>query len=131
MSIPLFGLAMIFTAEKIFKKKFFSPHDWRRMWVFGVVASLVLYPSALGLTRIDTYSWGWAPQGLLVTIVAITLFFLWEKNRFGIVLVLALFAFAGSLKTSTNFWDYLVDPLYGIISIIMFTVLLYRSIKRS
>lgn len=134
MSIPFFGLVAIVICEKIFKRKIFSPCDWNVMWIFGTIASLVLYPSALGLTHIDTYTWGWASSSLNGVVAAVALsalFLLWKKNRFGIVLLLALTAFACSLKISTNFWDYLIDPVYAVISIVMLSHFLYRSIKRS
>lgn len=122
MSIPFFGLVVVVICEKIFKRKIFSPRDWRVLWIFGVVASLVLYPSALGLTHIDTYSWGWASLSfneLVAAVALIAVFLLWKKNQFGVVLLLALLAFAFGLKASTNFWDYLIDPIYGVMAFVM------------
>lgn len=122
MSIPFFGLVFVVFCEKILKRRFFSPRDWRALWIFGGVASLVLYPSALGLTAIDTYTWGWASPALnwlIAAVALITVFLLWKKNRFGVVLLLGLAAFAGMLKASVNFWDYVIDPIYGAISIIL------------
>ncbi len=116
MSIPFFGLVIILIVEKIFHRKIFSPRDWKIASVFGMIASLVLYPSALGLTHIDTYTWGWAPHRLLVAVTLITILLLWKKNRFGIVLLLALAAFAFQMKASNNFWDYLIDPVYGLMA---------------
>lgn len=120
MSIPFFGLVAVVICEKFFHWKIFSARDWKAVWIFGVIASLVLYPSALGLTHIDTYSWGWASSALNALVAAvgvITIFLLWKKNRFGIVLLLALLAFALQLKASTNFWNYLIDPIYGVIAL--------------
>lgn len=119
MSIPLFGLVAVVIAEKFFKRKIFSARDWRCVWIFGVVASLVLYPSALGLTRIDAYGWGWAPYRLVEVVALITIFLLWKKNRFGVLLLLALGAFAFHLQASTNLWDYLIDPVFGVVSVII------------
>ncbi|MCX6958466.1 MAG: hypothetical protein NT164_08015 [Verrucomicrobiae bacterium] len=117
MSIPFFGLVAVMICEKFFKRKIFSARDWRAVWIFGVVASLVLYPSALGLTHIDTYSLGWAPHGLVAAVAVITIVLLWKKNRFGVLLLLALGAFAFQLQASTNLWGYLIDPIYGVLSI--------------
>jgi len=116
MSIPFFGLVAAVICGKFFKRKIFSAHDWKAMWIFGVVASLVLYPAALGLTHIDSYTWGWAPHALLAAVVLITVFLLWKKNAFGVLLLLALGAFAFSLKASTNLWDYMIDPIYGAVA---------------
>lgn len=138
MSILLLGLVIIFLMEKIFYLKFFSPHDWKAASIFGVIASLVLYPSALGLTRIDTYGWGWASLSLkaniafvlLITSAAlVTIFLLWKRNRFGMVLFIGLLAFALHVKASTNFWDYFIDPIYGTIAILLFFCLLLLLCK--
>ena len=115
-SMPLLGIFIISILEMTFHRKIFSARDWRAVWIFGVAASLVLYPSALGLTHIDTYSWGWVPHGLLVAVALITIVLLWKKNAFGVLLLLALGAFAFQLQASTNLWDYLIDPIYGVIA---------------
>ena len=119
MSIPLFGLVFVVILGRIFHWKIFSSRDWNTAWIFGAVASFVLYPSALGLTHIDTYSWGWAPHALVAALALITIFLLWKRNRFGIVLLLAIFAFAFHVQASANLWDYLIDPIFGAVSIIM------------
>lgn len=116
MSIPLLGIVFLGIAEKFFHRKIFSSQDWRAVWIFGVVASLLLYPSALGLTHIDDYGWGWTPHGLLAAVAVITLVLLWEKNGLGVLLLLALGAFAFQLQASTNLWDYLIDPIYGMMA---------------
>ena len=118
-SMPLLGIFIISILEMTFHRKIFSARDWRAVWIFGVVASLVLYPSALGLTRIDTYSLGWSPHGLVAAVAVITIVLLWKKNRFGVLLLLALGAFSFQLQASTNLWDYLIDPVFGVVSIIM------------
>jgi hypothetical protein len=116
MSIPFFGLVAVMIAEKFFHRKIFSARDWKAAWIFGVAASLLLYPSALGLTRIDAYGWGWSPCGLVAAVAAITILLLWKKNAFGVLLLLALGGFAFQLKTSINLWDYVIDPIYGAIA---------------
>ncbi|MBX9578576.1 MAG: hypothetical protein K2W97_08915 [Chthoniobacterales bacterium] len=116
MSIPFFGLVAVVIYENFFKRKIFSARDWRAVWIFGVAASLVLYPSALGLTHIDTCSWGWSCNGLVAAVAVITIFLLWKKNAFGVLLLLALGAFAFQLQASANLWDYVIDPIYGVIA---------------
>ncbi|MBM3856563.1 MAG: hypothetical protein FJ390_01200 [Verrucomicrobia bacterium] len=133
MSVSFFALAIIFLAQKIFHRKIFSTRDWAAAWIFGAVASLVLYPSALGLTHIDTYTWGWTSQKgvafvmLLITIALATIFLLWRKNKFGVLLLLALLAFAVHAKASTNFWDYLIDPIYGVMAFVMIVRMLFQK----
>jgi phosphoglycerol transferase MdoB-like AlkP superfamily enzyme len=115
-SLPLLLLVGLAILERGCSRKFFSRVDWSAAAIFGAGATLLLYPSALGLTRIDTYSWGWSSLGSVALVTGITIFLLWKKNRFGIVLLLSLLAFALHVKETTNFWDYLIDPIYGVIT---------------
>ena len=116
-SIPLSGILVVAIMEESFSWRLFSPTDWKTTWLFGSVASLVLYPSALGLGQIDAYSWGWGCGPVLIVVALLCIILLWTKNRLGILLLLSLAAFTMSLQESTNFWDYLVDPIYGVLSI--------------
>jgi hypothetical protein len=119
-SIPLLGMVSISILETTFSRKIFSMSAWKASSLFGVIASMLLYPSALGLTRIDTYSWGWNHNGLMASITIITAVLLWKKNGFGLLLLLALLSFAFHLQTSTNLWDYLIDPVFSTIAFVIF-----------
>ena len=118
-SIPLAGLLVISILENAFSWKLFSPRDWRAAWFFGALGSLVLYPSALGLGRCDAYSWGWNSSLFLLFVGASAFFLICLKNRFSMLLVLAFAAFQLRLQPSTNFWDYLIDPFYGVLALVM------------
>lgn len=118
-SIPLAGGLVISILENAFSWKFFSPRDWHAAWFFGALGSLVLYPSALGLGRCDAYSWGWNSSLFLIAVGASAFFLICLKNRFAILLVLAFAAFQLKLQASTNFWDYLIDPFYGVLALVM------------
>ncbi len=130
MSILFSEVILVVLLEKIFRRKFFSSRDWRVVSIFGVVASLVLYPSALGLTRIDTYAWGWACNGFVITVAGSALFLLWRKNKFGILLLLALVASAFQFKSSTNLWDYFIDPIYAILAFVMIARVVCLCLRR-
>jgi hypothetical protein len=118
-SIPLTGLLVISILENAFSWKLFSPRDWHAAWFFGALGSLVLYPSALGLGRCDTYSWGWNSSLFLIAVGVSGFFFICLKNRFSILLILAFATFQLQLQPSTNFWDYLIDPFYGVLALVM------------
>ena len=61
---------------------------------------------------------GLALQPLFVVIGALTVLLIWKQNRFGFLLVLASVAFQLRLLESTNYWDYLLDPIYSLVSIV-------------
>jgi hypothetical protein len=124
-SFTITGILLVALGSRLSGKAFFRRQDWNAAWIFGAVAALALYPMGLGLTRIDPYAWGWGPI-LPLAVTATATFLLLRGNRFGIVL---LFPFAGwvmGVQESTNFWNTLVDPFYGLVSLILTAILLIR-----
>lgn len=124
-SVTLTLLLLIALTSRLAGQPWFRRQDWNAAWVFGAVMTLVLYPMGLGLTRTDPYTWGWGPVLPLAVTATATLLLL-RGNRFGVLL---LFPFAGwvlGIQESTNFWNTLVDPFYGAISLILTATLLIR-----
>jgi hypothetical protein len=113
-------------------------NDWRAAWIFGVAASVLLYPSALGMgpQNFDTYALGWpwlfwARSLVLFGGVAVAAAgLILRGNRFGYVLLLALLGYAVGFQESTNLWDYLMDPVYGAVSLLVTFGMLGRCFIR-
>lgn len=84
----------------------------RRPTALGVVFILViLYSSALGYVRVDLYSEGYQPRGLLIGLaVALALCWRWQRGL-ALALLAGLAAWECGWLESTNLWDYLADPL--------------------
>jgi hypothetical protein len=99
---------------------------WRAAWWFGAISSVLLYPSAFGAGPhgFDLYALGWpwlwpGSSLLLFGVVGLVAgLLLWRGNAFGWLLVMALAAFACGLQESSNLWDYLMDPVYGVVSLL-------------
>jgi len=128
-SVTVTALLLVALGSRLSGKALFRREDWHGTWIFGAVATLVLYPMGLGLTRIDPYAWGWSPMLPLVVTAGATLL-LFRGNRFGIVLILTLACSVLGLQESTNFWDTLIDPFYGGVSLILCTGWLVRRVSR-
>jgi hypothetical protein len=120
-SIPFLGLLAVAVWEGEFGRKWFSKADWAAAWVFGSVAGFALYPLALGWGRFDPYEWGWRFGPLFVAIGVLTALLLWKQNRFGFLLLLAIAAWHLRLLESVNYWDYLLDPVYCLASLLAVT----------
>jgi len=116
-SFTLTGLLAIALWQRLSGSKIFRSEDWRVTWIFGTVASLALYPMGLGLTSIDPYAWGWE-RSLPVAVAFVAALLLLAGNRCGILLLLPLGGFLLHLQESSNFWDALIDPFYGIASLV-------------
>lgn len=125
ISVPLLAVLAVSILQRAGGVEVFRAREWKAAWIFGAAASLVLYPSALGLglRNFDSYSLGWPwlawlPSLLLFGGVALTAGLLvWRGNRFGWVLAAAAAAYLGRWQESNNFWDYLLDPLFGAFSL--------------
>jgi hypothetical protein len=129
-SITLTALLVVALAQRLGGRKFFRPSDWNAAWIFGAAASLVLYPMALGLTRTDPYALGWGPE-LPAAAAVIALVLILGGNRFGVLLLLPPAGFLLRIQESCNFWDALLDPFYGGVSLIAAGRLLFSRLRRS
>lgn len=116
-SIPLTGLLAVSLWERVFERPLFSDREWATAWGFGALGGLVLYPMALGAGSFDPYEWGWSFSALFVVVGALTAWLMWQQNRFGLLLLIAAFAFRLRLLESTNYWDYLLDPAYSLVAL--------------
>ncbi len=134
MSVPLVVLVALSVVQRAAGLRLFRRGDWAAAWIFGATASLVLYPSALGLglRNFDTYALGWPwlawwPSLLLFGgVAAMAALLVVRGNRFGWILVVAAAAYWLRLQESNNFWDYLLDPLYAAVSLVAAVLLLVR-----
>jgi hypothetical protein len=129
-SFTLTGLLGVALWGRITQKKLFRAQDWNAAWSLGAGLALLLYPMALGLTSIDPYTWGWGPILPSMTALAASLLLL-AGNRLGILLLLPLGGVLLHLQESTNFWDALIDPFYGGLSLLIMMVRIVFPITKS
>jgi hypothetical protein len=101
----------------------------KQLFVLIAMTGLLFYPGALGLGMPDPYRLGYFTtyNGLLgpmlfLAILAMLLLVAYIRSHLLIMLclVVAIIGFKLQLMTSTNLWDYLVDPLiviYALVSV--------------
>jgi hypothetical protein len=116
-SVPMLALLVVGVSKTFFGTEFLRREDRCAMWVFGAVTGVVLYPLALGIGSIDPFAYGWFFGPLFVLIGCVALLLQWLRNRFGVVLLLALFAWLIGIAESRNLWDCLIDPAFFVVSI--------------
>ena len=138
ISVPLFALLVLSITERAGSPPVFRAREWRAAFLFGAIAALLLYPSALGLglPSLDVYSvgWPWLVWGhsllLFGAVAGVAALLAWRANRFGWVLVAAALLYWLGVQESRNFWDYLVDPLYAVVSLLSVVKLAANSLRR-
>ena len=129
-SLPFAALLAAAAYEAEFRRRVLSEREWTTAWVFGAVAGLGLYPLALGWGRFDPYEWGWRFSPLFMAGGVLTAFLLWKRNRFGLALLLAIAAYHLHLLESANYWDYLLDPVYWLVSLAALGWRLFSRVRR-
>ena len=116
-SLPLLALVASAIGRRVFNVELLGGNGTRAAIWFGVAAGLLVYPMVLGLGPFDPYSLGWSFSWLFAGTGALTALLLWRGNRFGFVLLCAIIAYHLGLLESDNYWDYLVDPVYTVVSL--------------
>lgn len=124
-SVPALALLAGKVAWDFFGFELLRGEDRRAAWLFGAVIGIALYPLALGVTAFDPYSLGWHFGPLLAGVGIATLVLEWHRNRFGLVLLIALGAWILRVPESGNYWDCLVDPIYFLVSLSVLGVSLW------
>lgn len=117
-SLPLLALIADAIGRRVCNAELLGQNGTRAATGFGAVAGILLYPMALGLGPVDPYALGWSFGWLFAATGALTATWLWRGNRFGLVLLAAIVAYDLRLQESNNYWDYLVDPVYFLISLV-------------
>jgi hypothetical protein len=133
-SVVMGALLAVGIFDRAGRARLFRARDWNAAWIFGAVASVLLYPSALGLgpQNFDSYALGWPwlfwGQSFWlfggVSLAAAVL--IGRGNRFGYVLLAALAGRVMGFQESNNLWDYLLDPVYGAVSLLVVLWMLAR-----
>tara|TARA_R110000764_G_scaffold24660_2_gene59519 strand:- start:766 stop:1374 length:609 start_codon:yes stop_codon:yes gene_type:complete len=104
-----------------------------RLQIVAVMAALALflYPATMGLSYLDPYRLGFQPRLLISVIGVVALVLLALGNRLGACMLgLATLAFSLGIKSSTNYWDYLIDPFIAFYSCAAVVAYAVRVIRR-
>ena len=116
-SLPTTALLASACIRQLFGIDLLQRNDRQAAWLFGALAGLFLYPLAVGFGPFDPYGLGWHFGPLFVFVAVLTSVLLFCRNRFGIVLVLAIAAWHLRVAESANYWDCLTDPFYFVTSV--------------
>ncbi len=116
-SVPTLCLLAAYVARRWTGRELMDARALRAAWLFGGTAGVVvLTPALSGL--VGPYGLGWGAPGLPALVWVVTATLIVARNRFGLVLGLGVLAFDLRLLESRNLWDYLVDPVFALVSLI-------------
>jgi hypothetical protein len=119
-SLPILGLLIAQRSPRFLGVTIFQSADWWATWIFGAVVGSLVYLQPLIFGRgIDFHYWGWHSNYAAAALALTAIVFLARGNRFGVLLVAALVAFALGALESSNCWDYVIDPIYWLASVVV------------
>ena len=108
---------------------------YQQLCIFILVTAAWFYPTSLGLTYFDPYRFGyitdpmhWLALGyfFLGALTLLLLQSLWTSS----ILCIATISFCFGSLESTNYWDYMIDPIVTIGSIIFLSCSLISQLKQ-
>lgn len=105
--------SLFLLAAGVVAPKALDRREVRILSSFVLAGALILYPMALGLTRVDPYALGYPDRvRSLLLGLAPALLLAWLRGSLLVPLAsaLALAGFRLEVLESTNLWDYLFDP---------------------
>jgi hypothetical protein len=118
-SLPLLGMVCAGLWQRLFGIVIFKRADWRAIWIFGAVVGSALYLHTMVFGSLDLYYWGWHRESAGWCLAALAVAFLAWGNRHGVLLLAALMAYAVDALESANCWDYVIDPFYWMIGVVV------------
>lgn len=100
-----------------------------------LVLGFILYPFTLGLSMFDPYVFGFSSDAMypiFVSVLAVCAFISWYFGLWQLALVLALALLANGFGTyeSNNVWNYLLDPIAVIMSLVSLVMLHSKTIYK-
>jgi hypothetical protein len=119
LSIPLAAILLHSVISPVLRSPLLDARAERQTWTLGFVLGMVLYPAALGLGPFDSYLLGWRNWGVAMWMALPTALLLWQRDRLGYILLAAAIAWQLGILESNNAWDYVVDPIFFLISCTM------------
>ena len=94
-----------------------------------LVTGLLLYPATLGLSLFDPYTLGFGFSLPLILLILAIIYWIRKQQQLAVVLLVVVSARELGLFSSSNTWDYLMDPLLWLFSPVLLIVMLVCRMK--
>jgi hypothetical protein len=118
-SLPLVGIVCAALWRRLFEVPVLTRTDWSVLWYFGAIGGTALYLHPMMFGGVDLYYWGWDRNAAVITFASVAVLLLACGQRVGVLVLVALVAYGLNALESQNSWDYIMDPIYWLISIVV------------
>ena len=100
--------------KQVLRIDILSARDRSSVFLPAAAGGVVLYPLSSGLTMLDVYSLGFESTALLIGLAVLAVMGWYLRPGAAIVIPVSVIAFNFGWLTSTNVWDYLLDPMLAL-----------------
>lgn len=115
LSISSMALMAAFVARKWFQVEWLAEKERRGLLFALALFSPIFFYTALGFTRFDLYTWGFAGNPAIYLLIALALIaFSLNYQRIALIVALVVVAPFIPIGESNNAWDYLIDTWLAI-----------------
>ena len=128
-SIPFVILLLEDTLSPLLPRPILDAPSRRAGAWFGAVTAAMLYPLALGLGSFDPYTIGWQMPTASWLVAGVAALLALIGNRFAAVIIAAGIAWQLGILESENAWEYLVDPIYGMVATLTLVSVGVRALR--
>lgn len=118
ISVVTILLITIWIFNFVFLTKIIVPLNYEISLVITIFG-LLLYMSSMGFIQLDIYSYGYYPNKIFILSIIMWCLFLININRlYSWITLIAIIGFYFKIISSNNLWDYIIDPIVWIMSIV-------------
>jgi hypothetical protein len=112
LSVTSWTILIATAVSAIGNKETYRTESLSALMLLILGSGFLLYPSALGLTYVDTYAFGYGSKILLTAFFVLSLL-TWhvEYHLVAICITASVLAYSLQFLESRNLWDYWIDPL--------------------
>lgn len=129
LSIVTMVLLAAFSLRKLTGHSVLETHTRRHLYILALVTGFLLYPATLGLSSFDPYTLGYGFALTLILLILAIIYWIRKQQQLAVVLLVVVFVRELGLFSSSNTWDYLMDPLLWLFSPALLIVMLVYRMK--
>jgi len=131
LSITTVVMLLLGIGSRVFHWQAVSGKEIIALCGLVVLCGAFFYPMALGATAYDPYRMGYGSYGLPTTLLLLGLAAWWQRLfLITFCITLAMLAYSVEWYASTNLWDYLLDPVLVVASLLYLMRQAARSLMK-
>ncbi|MEA1889007.1 MAG: hypothetical protein U9N50_04400 [Pseudomonadota bacterium] len=127
LSIVSMILLSAFILRKMAVRDLILPSTRIHLYIFILLAGILLYPATLGLMQFDPYALGYSFELSMLLLSISILYWIFKQQQMAVILLITVAVREAGILNSLNTWDYLIDPLLWLFSPVLLVLLMLEK----